>query len=137
MANPVASQRQMLVKVSNIAGYWASKSGGEVSADTSKAWDGGSLRPEVLSAPAEHGNITVSRPYRPAVHANLRKTLAARVGRWRTTLSVQDTDADLHRIGRPVTYPNALLVRVTAPEHDAASGDAATWELEFAVSSEA
>jgi hypothetical protein len=135
--NPASSQRQMLVRVSGVDGYWANKSGGESTADTSKAWDGGSLLPEVLSAPAERGNITVSRPYRPAIHQSTRKALAKKVGRWRTTLSVQDTDVDLNPIGRPTTYPDALLVRVSAPDHDAGSGDTAVWELEFAISGEA
>jgi hypothetical protein len=135
--NPIASQRQALVRVSGVTGYWSTKTGGETSADTSTAWDGGSLTPEVLSSPATTANIVVSRPYRPAIHQSIRKSLAGKVGRWRTTVSVQDVDADLHPIGRPVTYADALLVRVTAPEHDAGSGDTSMWELEFAVSREA
>ncbi len=135
--NAISTQRQFLVRVSGINGYFSTKGGGEVEADTSKAWDGGQLAPEVLSSPAETSNITVSRPYRPTIHQANRKRLSGLVGRWRTTISVQDVDADMRAIGRPTTYADALLVRASPPEVDAASGDTAMWELEFAVSGEA
>ena len=38
-------------------------------------------------------------------------------------------------IGDPVVYPDALLVAVNEPEADSGSGDAAVFELEFAVAS--
>ena len=132
-----AAQRQALVRVSGIERFWASKSGGEYSSDTTKVWDGGLLTPEVLAGPADISNITVSRPYRPNNDQAIRRSLAKKVGRWRTTVSVQETDANLTPIGRPITYANALLVRCTAPDADASSGDTAVWELEFAVNGEA
>jgi hypothetical protein len=136
-SNPVSSQRQMLVRVSGVKGYWATKSGGEATADTSKAWDGGQLKAEVLSAPAEFGNITLTRPYRPREHASVWRYLSQRVGRYRATLSIQDADEDMHAIGRPTTYPGALLVRVTPPESDASSSDAQMWETEWAIPDQA
>lgn len=133
-----ASQRQHLTSVDGVPGYWASRSGGETTAETSKVWDGGSLRAVTLSAPAETANIVVGRPYYPARHAALRKSLAARTGRWRTTVTVQDTDPDLGPLSPPMAvYPDALLVRCTPPEGDASSSDGAVWELEFAVDGEA
>lgn len=136
-ANAVAAQRQQLVKVSGFPGYFATKEGGDVEAETSKVYDGGELRPEVLASPSETGNVTVSRPYRPGIHKPILDRLAKQVGRFRTTVSVQDTDADLIPIGKPTTYPAALLVRMTRPEHDAGSSDAGTFELEFAIGEEA
>ena len=127
----------MLVRVSNIKGYWATKSGGEATADTSKAWDGGQLKAEVLSAPAEFGNITLARPYRPREHASVWRYLSQRVGRYRAAIAIQDADEDMHPIGRPTVYPNALLVRVTPPESDASSGDAQMWETEWAIPDQA
>lgn len=131
----IASQRQRLVKVAGWDGYFATSEGGEVSAEGTKAWDGGQLTPEVLSTPAETDNITVSRPYRPALHAEKLREWKKRVGRLRTTLSIADTDEDLDAgvLDSVETYPAALLVRVKPPQSDASSSDANTFELEFAV----
>jgi len=138
-ANPngVASARQQLVEVAGWPGYFATKTGGEIAAEVEKTWDGGSLKPENMSGPAETGNVVVARPYRPGVHGPIRKAWARQVGRLRTTVSVWDTDPDLGPIGTPTVYANALLVRLTAPEHDASSSTASTVELEFAVEEEA
>lgn len=128
-----AAQRQFLVSVSGIRGYFATKTGGEVSSEATKVWDGGSLQPDILSAPAEAENITVGRPYDPLRDAVIIANLRRVVGRSRHTVAVQPTDEDLVRIGRATVYSNALLVRVGEPEADAASGDAASYELEFAI----
>jgi hypothetical protein len=135
--NAVAASRQQLIEVAEWPDYWASKEGGEVAADVEKAWDGGSLKPENMAGPSETGNVTVSRPYRPASHGPIRKAWAQQVGRLRTTVSVWDTDPDLGPIGTPTVYANALLVRLTPPAHDASSSSPGTIELEFAVEEEA
>lgn len=135
--NAVASARQQLVEVEGFPGYFATKEGGEVEAESSQVWDGGVLKPETMAGPATTGNVTVARPYRPAVHGPILKRLAKQVGRYRTTVSVFDTDPDLGPVGEPVVYANALLVRLARPEADASSSDASTFELEFAVEEEA
>ena len=136
MATTVASQQHQLVSVSGFPGYFATKEGGEIEAEASKVWDGGSLKPETVTAPAETGNITVSKPYRPATHGPLLKRLARQVGVYRTTVSVWDTDPQLGPIGQPVVYADAVLVRLMRPEYDASSSDPGTFELEFAVDGE-
>lgn len=135
--NAVAAARQQLVQVEGFPGYFANKEGGEIEAEASQVWDGGNLKPEVMAGPASTGNVTVSRPYRPRAHGPILKRLAKQVGQHRTTISVYDTDPDLGPIGQPVVYANALLVRLTRPEADAASAEASTFELEFAVEEEA
>lgn len=135
--NAIASQRQQLVKVDGFDGYFATKEGGEVSAETGKAWDGGALRAEPMSSPAETSNVTVTKPYRPAIHGPILRALAPKVGRHRTSVSVFDTDPDLGPIGEPTTYADALLVRLKRPDHDASSSDPGSFELEFAVGGEA
>lgn len=132
-----ASQRQQLVEVSGFPRYFANKSGGEIEAETTKAYDGGNLRPTTMGGPAETANVVVSRPYRPKSDGPKVRDLARLVGRWRTTIKVWDTDPDLGPIGQPVVYANALLVRLARPEADAASADTGTFELEFAVDGEA
>lgn len=128
-----SAQRQFLIKVGQIDGYFASKSGGDISSDTSKVYDGGSDVPDVLAGPAEADNITVSRSYDLQRDAALLKRLRQVVGRWSTTLSITPTDRDLIAVGEPQVYPDALLVGLTEPETDASSGDAAEYELEFAI----
>lgn len=132
---PKAAQRQFLVSVAGVRGFFATKSGGDTSSDVSTVYDGGSLTPEKLASPATTDDVSVSRPYDPARDAGELRRLRAQVGRWRTTVSVQPTDADLIALGRPTVYANALLIGVTDPEADAASGDAATFELTFAIES--
>lgn len=132
---PKSSQRQFLVKVSGIDGYFMTKSGGAITADTSRVYDGGSLTPDVIAGPAEAGNITVSRAYDQNRDAALLTRLRQKVGRFTATVSVTPTDRDLVANGRPTTYARALLVGLTEPDFDASSGDAATFELEFAIGS--
>lgn len=130
-----ASQRQFLVKVSTVDGYFASKTGGSVTADSTDVWDGGALTPAKLASPATTEDVTLTRPFDPDRDRSVINRLRPLVGRWRTTVSVQDTDADLVAIGPPTVYANALLIGLTDPEVDAASGDATTFELVFAVES--
>lgn len=132
---PKASQRQFIVKVSTIDGYFASKTGGDTSADSTDVWDGGALTPEKLASPAATDDVTVGRPYDPDRDQAVINRLRPLVGRFRTTVSVQPTDADLVARGRPTVFANALLTALTSPEVDASSGDPAMFELTFAVES--
>ena len=135
--NAPASARQQLTEVAGIPGYFGTKSGGERTSEPSKVWDGGALDAENLSAPADTGNIVVGKPYRPMVHGSILKGLDRQVGRYRTTVSVWDTDPDLGPVGEPTIYADALLVRMQRPDHDAGGNDASMFELEFAVAEEA
>lgn len=131
--NSRSSQRQFLVSVDGLPDYYATFSGGEVTAEASKVYDGGQARPSVLPGPAETGNLVISRPYGAERDQPLIDRLQPLVGKWVTTVTKQPTDADFTGIGTPTTYPESLLVRVTPPEADAASSDGATYELEFAT----
>lgn len=134
-----SANRQFLVSIAGINGYgyWASKSGGEVTADSSKVFDGGTLVPDVLASPPEVGDITITRPYDPERDQPIINMLLGQVGNWRTTISVTPTYGDLSVVrgvkGR--TYANCLLTGVREPEPDASSGDASDYELTFAVGS--
>ena len=129
-----SSQRQFLVKVSGIDGYFASKTGGNITAGTTKVFDGGSLTPDVLTGTPEVDDITVSRPYEYGRDHAVIKRLRNLVGSWTTTVSVTPTDRDLVALADPTVYSDALLVGLTDPDADAASADPATLELVFAIS---
>lgn len=134
-----AANRQFLTKIDGISGgwdYWATKSGGEVTADSNKVWDGGSLIPDVLASPAEVGDLTIARPYDPDRDQPILNQLIQMVGQWRTTVSITPTTGDLRAAGvKPRVFSNCLLTGVREPEPDASSGDAADYELTFAVGS--
>lgn len=127
------SQRQLLVKVTNIDGYFSNFSGGNVTAEVGRVWHGGDPVPGLLASPKMPEDITVSRPFIPTRDAEIKRRLEQMVGRFRATVSVQPCDADYSPIGPPTVYPEALLSAVSQYEADAASGDPARWELVFAT----
>lgn len=131
---PTSAQRQFLIRVAGVDGYFATRRGGEVTADSSREFDGGSLVPEVLTSPAQPGDLTVGRGYKPARDDAVLRVLRPRVGRWRTSVSVQPTDRDLVAVGRPTVY-HGILTGVSDPEADSNSGDPARLELTFAIES--
>jgi hypothetical protein len=129
---PISAARQFLIRVSGIDGYFAERTGGEMSSDASREFDGGSLTPEVLAGPATPGDLTVRRPYKPERDAELLRRLRPLCGRWRTSISSTPTDRDLVAVGSPTVW-TGVLTGVNDPEADASSGDAARIELTFAV----
>lgn len=128
-----SSARQFLVKVEGVEGFWAQKEGGNVSADSSKVYDGGSLKPEVITNPAEAEDVTVTRPFDVDRDQDVATRLLPLVGSWETTVSITPTDADLVAAGPPRVYPRARLTGVNEPEVDASSGDPAMIGLVFAI----
>lgn len=115
-------------------GYFGTKEGGEVSGDVTKTKDGGSLDDYVIPGPPSTDNVTLTKLYKASVHGPTLRQWAGRVMKLRTTITGYDTDPDLGVLGDPMTYANALLVRVKFPDHDANSSDPGMFELEFAVS---
>lgn len=131
-----SAQRQFLWTVAGIATPFAQKSGGEVTSDATKVWDGGAVVPDVIAAPAEVGDVTLTRPYDPERDQPVLDRLITLVGQWRTTISGQPLSGDMRAARtKPRVYPDALLIGVREPESDASSGDAADYELTFAVGS--
>lgn len=128
-----SSQRQFLVKVGDIPGYFMTKTGGNISADVSKAYDGGSPDPELIASPPNVENITVSKILDPVRDNDLIKALRQQVGRYETTITVTPTDRDYVAIVDPAVYSPALLIGLKETDVDASSGDPAPWELEFAI----
>lgn len=133
MATDKAAQRQIIASVSGIAGYFSQVTGGQVTAATSKVFDGGAKFPDVVSGSRDVGDVTVTRPYRPSVDEPILQALRQVVGSTRHDVVVQSTDADLVPVGRPRTYSQALLTGVTEPDGDASSGTPATYSLVFTV----
>jgi hypothetical protein len=116
------------------SGYWAQVSGGEITAAVEKVYDGGKKLPETLCAPSEIGDVTVTRFYDPDVDGAALRQVRSMVGSVYYNLNVFDLDCDLVVYGTQRVYPNALLVGLTEPEGDAASGAPGTFSLTFSIS---
>lgn len=132
-----ASEADFLVKVAGIDGYFATKSGGDVTAATSDVYNGGQKYPTKLAGKPVTANVMCDRPYDPLLHSSLVKQLRPQTGRLRTTISIQPIDADEQPIGDPEVFPDALLVKVSSPPVDAASSKEGRFGLEFAVQASA
>jgi hypothetical protein len=128
-----SSQRQFLITVSSVAGYFMSKNGGNVTSDSTKVYDGGAVVPQIITGPKEVENLTVSRAYDQNRDAPILERLRPQVGRFTTSITVQPTDADLVAVGKSSVYADAVLVGITEPEYESSSGDVAMFELEFAI----
>ena len=144
------SQRQIVATITpedTVSPSWgefkfAQVSGGEITAAVEKVYAGGAQFPEVLCAPYEIGDITVTahmddynEQSSEAGGAGVAVKLAnlrGKVGRVYYTLTVFLTDCDIQVTGTDRVYTNALLVGITEPEGDASSGAPATFSLTFA-----
>jgi hypothetical protein len=144
-----ASQRQIVAQITpnNDAGhsraprfddqtlrYFAQVSGGEITANVEKVYDGGALTPEVLCAPSEIGDITVTRHFS---EEDSRALALARqlVGQVYYDVKVYTLDCDLQNRQADRIYTKALLVGISEPDGDSASGAPATYSLTFSVGS--
>lgn len=115
--------------------YFAQVSGGEIQSSVEKVYDGGKTFPEVIPAPLEIGDISVTRHFDPEdIDADRLEYYRSRVGRARFDVDVYTTDADGMKIGLTRQYQNVLLVNLTEPEGDASAGGPAMFSLTFAVS---
>lgn len=143
------SQRQILAEItplSNTSPKWtgfrfAQVSGGEITASVEKIYPGGAKFPEVLCAPAEIGDITLTAHYdddRTAAEdgngiAAKIKDLRPLVGRAYYDIIVNTYDCDIKVQGLDRTYAKCLLVGITEPDGDSSSGAPATFALTFSV----
>lgn len=136
------AQRQIIAEVTPIAGditgpslsgYFAQVSGGEITASVEKIYIGGESFPQTLCAPAEVGDITLTKHYDSDLRETL-KTLRSSVGKAYYEIKIYDTDCDIKNSQSERTYSKALLVGLSEPEGDASSGAPVTFALTFAIS---
>ena len=153
------SQRQVLGSIAPPTGatatpswtnfLFAQVSGGEITANVEKIYEGGKLRPTIICAPSEVGDITLTAHYdadtatstegnvttATGIEAKI-NILRPLVGRAIYDISIQSYDCDLNApvVGTGRLYKNALLVGLTEPDGDSSSGAPATFAMTFAVS---
>lgn len=113
--------------------FFAQVSGGEITAAVEKIYLGGSPFPETICAPAEVGDITLTKHYSTHERATLQQARTV-VGRAYYDIKIYDADCELANPQSQRIYTNALLVGITEPEGDSSSGAPATYALTFAIS---
>lgn len=134
------SQRQILAKIAPVdtlvhpalTGYFAQVSGGEITAAVEKIYVGGQKFPELLCAPSEVGDITLTKHYDDLDRGNLNK-IRQYVGSAFYNVTIYYLNCDISS-GKPDrAYANCLLVGITEPDGDSSSGAPATFALTFSV----
>jgi len=117
-------------------GVWDKKSGGQGDSEETTYPPGG-MKPNVsLGGRQTVENVTVSRLYRLVRdHQNLLARLYAGRGKAEMVVKQQPLDINGHAFGQPITW-RGKLKRVTPPDHDSESNDAALIELEMTVEGE-
>lgn len=141
-----ASQRQIVAEISPVveAGHapgprfndkFAQVSGGEITAAVEKVYDGGSLSPEVLCAPSEVGDITVTRHYDPDRDGAALKKVRQFVGQVYYDVSVFTLNCALKQANSERVYSRALLVGLSEADGDSSSGAPASFSLTFSIGS--
>ncbi|ALF01226.1 tail tube protein [Arthrobacter phage Brent] len=129
-----ATKRQYIVSIAGIPGNWRTFSGAAASSETTKDWDGGADRPDIMGGPVEYDDIEVLRTVSPTLDEEWISRLRKRVGKDTFTITKQPTDRDGIKVGRPTVYPDCLLKGMQEPDTDAASSDASEVTLTFATS---
>jgi|SRR5215471_9463762 len=114
-------------------GTFDQSTGGEADTDELKYKPGGMAAQISLGGIVTVGALTVSRLYvLERDHVNVHNLLG-RVGKAQVVVKKQPLDVDGNAFGRPLTY-NGVLKRVTPPEVDSESTDAALIEIEVTPS---
>jgi hypothetical protein len=141
---PTAKARNARVWLSRISQggqpvYFSAKTGGGRTSDSTSEYNGGSLTPEVSTAPPQTEAIVVTLRYDPSRDYAILRKLDDQVGSYTDTLNILDTDAQLNPIpGVPATvYPNAVLTGMSGIDYDANGSDSRTCQLTFAVGARA
>jgi len=113
--------------------YFTQVSGGEITAAVEKVYDGGMKFPEVLCATADIGDITVTRHYDTGRDKAFLAALRHMVGSAYYDITIAEMDCDLIDATTMRQFTGALVVGLTEPDGDAASGAPASYSVTLSV----
>jgi hypothetical protein len=131
-----AAARQFLVTVAALgARTFTEQTGGEKKSEVTKWRDGGAISSDNIFSPPETSDVVVKNAYDPDVDGAMLSNLLGQVGVLSTTITKVPLFGDMSRIAgvKPFVYTGAVLAGVKIPDVNANSGEAATYELTFAV----
>lgn len=136
MPNTQLTEQNTLITVSvdNVnLGTFVSKSGGQVEADESKTRLGGMGKEISLPVLSTVENVTVAKHWDSDMRSKY-ASLKTKVGKKRMSVSVQALDGDGNKTGSAESYAG-IFIRITPPDQDVSSNDAAMVELELSSDS--
>ena len=121
-------------KIGNDNYYFTQISGGEITASVEKVYSGGKHKPEVLCAPMEIGDVTLTSNFEDSgdIYTNIQE-MRELVGRCYYDITAFILDCGLANPNPARKYTAALLVGISEPEGDASSGAPTTFALTFAI----
>lgn len=131
-----AAERQFLVTVAALgARTFTEQTGGEKKAEVTKWRDGGAISSDNIFSPPETSDVVLKNGYDPDVDGAMLSNLLGQIGVLSTTITKVPLFGDMSRIAgvKPFVYTGAVLSGVKIPDVNANSGEAATYELTFAV----
>lgn len=131
-----AAARQFLVTVAALgARTFTEQTGGEKKSEVTKWRDGGAISSDNIFSPPETTDVTLKNAYDSDVDGPMLSNLLGQVGVLSTTITKVPLFGDMSRIAgvKPFVYTGAVLAGVKIPDVNANSGEAATYELTFAV----
>lgn len=123
---------EWLVTVGGIRETFQTFSGGNAEREVTQAWNGGSAGYEHKAGPVTYSDITVGKDYRGADEEWLRR-YRDRNTVIRTTVTKQQLDENLSKVGKPLVYPNCVLKSISEPETAAGGSDVGVLSLVFAT----
>lgn len=128
-----STKLQFIVSIVGIPGNWSQSTGGSLTAEVTKDYDGGSTRPDMIGGLPSADDLELTRAFDPVRDLPLMEKLRKEVGRGRYTVTKQATDANFAKVGKPLTYADCVLLGINDPESDASSSDVAQIVLKFAT----
>lgn len=127
------AKSQWLVTISGINGSWDTQDGGDGSSEPIKHRRGGERRQTIIGVPAEFDDITVTRLFGDG-YLTAVASLTKKIGIGRYKITKQALDANGARKGKPITYKNCVLKKVSYPPLDSnATNDVALMTLVFST----
>lgn len=129
------SESQWLIQVSGIPGTFQTKTGGDVSVEHQKEFDGGSLVPTISQGKPMLADLTVGRSYQVPRDQQLAAQLEDRLKsgrRFEAAITCTPLDEAQVPCGTAKTFQGTLQ-KVTSPEGNANSATKSRFELTFTV----
>src|SRR5579875_388738 len=129
MARAFSDQRQFLISISGIAGFWNTISGGDPSLSSTQAFDGGNPTPYVIVGNPILGNLTVTRNYSRERDAAISQRLKANLAsgnQFNATITQTPTNPGYGTDGSAPDRWFGHLVGLSTPKGTTPSGSSAT-----------
>lgn len=125
---PFSDQRQFLVQIEGLSGFWAKLTGGNKSVPAAEAYDGGNPQPGITTGNPTIADITTSRAFDPDRDGTILASLKRQIGVFTTTITSIFTDPNFVPVGGSEQW-QVILIDVMGPQVDAQKAGAQSSEI--------